>query len=147
MVRIKQQVHYYETDKMGVVHHSNYIRWMEDARLAWLDEIGMPYAAAEARGVVCPVVAVDCQYKKPTFFGDTVEIEIHCTMYNGIRLNYAYTIRDGLGDVVATGSSRHCFQQVNSVRPVQVAQKWPDLNVYLMRAAEADRLEQEGLPK
>ena len=36
----KHKVQYYETDKMQVVHHSNYIRWMEEARVEFLEKIG-----------------------------------------------------------------------------------------------------------
>ena len=53
----KHKVHYYETDKMGVTHHSNYIRWMEEARVAYLAEVGWDYARLESLGMISPVVA------------------------------------------------------------------------------------------
>lgn len=37
------QAQYYETDQMGIIHHSNYIRWMEEARIAYMDEVDFPY--------------------------------------------------------------------------------------------------------
>ena len=55
------KVQYYETDQMKVVHHSNYIRWMEEARIAFLDAIGVSYAELETRGIISPVLSVDCQ--------------------------------------------------------------------------------------
>ena len=59
-------VQYYETDKMGITHHSNYIRWMEEARIDFLSKIGWNYAKLEEEGIISPVVAVDCIYLHST---------------------------------------------------------------------------------
>ena len=45
----KRTINYYETDRMGVVHHSNYIRYMEEARTAWLENINMPFSLLEEK--------------------------------------------------------------------------------------------------
>ena len=52
----RHKVQYYETDKMGITHHSNYIRWMEEARIWFLSEIGFSYAKLEEMGMVSPVL-------------------------------------------------------------------------------------------
>jgi len=52
----RHTVQYYETDKMGITHHSNYIRWMEEARVDFMSQIGWDYAKLEKEGVICPVV-------------------------------------------------------------------------------------------
>ena len=57
------RVQYYETDQMGIVHHSNYIRWFEEARLDFMEKIGCSYAAVEASGIMIPVLSASCQYK------------------------------------------------------------------------------------
>lgn len=56
-------VQYYETDRMGITHHSNYVRWMEEARIHFLDQIGWDYAKLEEMGLVSPVVSVSCRYR------------------------------------------------------------------------------------
>ena len=56
-------IQYYETDRMGVVHHSNYIRWMEEARVDFMNQCGLPYAKLEQRGIMMPVLSASCQYK------------------------------------------------------------------------------------
>ena len=56
----------YETDKMGVVHHSNYIRWMEEGRTAFLEDIGLPYQVMEEAGILSPVTGVAVEYKRPS---------------------------------------------------------------------------------
>ena len=52
------KVQYYETDKMGITHHSNYVRWMEEARIEFLDQIGWSYVRMEEEGIISPVLAV-----------------------------------------------------------------------------------------
>ncbi len=66
------KVQYYETDRMGITHHSNYVRWMEEARVYFLDAIGLPYDKLEADGIISPVTAVDCHYKATSTFADAV---------------------------------------------------------------------------
>ena len=47
MEKYIHKVQYYETDKMGITHHSNYIRWMEEARINYLEQNGWPYDKLE----------------------------------------------------------------------------------------------------
>lgn len=80
------KVNYYETDKMGITHHSNYIRWMEEARMDFLESVGFGMRELEARGYASPVAALSCRYIRPTTFGDTVRIEITLEKYTGVKL-------------------------------------------------------------
>ena len=54
----RRLVQYYETDRMGIVHHSNYIRWFEEARTDFLRNNGIVYSDLEQSGVMIPVVNV-----------------------------------------------------------------------------------------
>lgn len=102
--------HYYETDQMKIVHHSNYIRWFEEARIHYLDSIGMSFAKQEATGIVCPVLTVDAKYIGMVRFGDTVQIETRLNLYNGLRYGFSYVVRDkATGEIRCTGTSTHCF--------------------------------------
>lgn len=56
-------VQYYETDQMGVVHHSNYIRWFEEARVFFMDQMGFGYDKMEKSGVSSPVIEARCAYR------------------------------------------------------------------------------------
>ena len=68
------EVRYYETDLMGIVHHSNYIRYFEYGRIKMLDEIGLPISKIEGYGIMLPVVSTFCTYKTPSRMGDTLKI-------------------------------------------------------------------------
>ncbi len=67
-------VRYYETDQMGIVHHSNYIRYFECGRSDLLDKLGLPLTEIEAAGVMMPVVSVECRYRTPARLGDRLRI-------------------------------------------------------------------------
>ena len=90
MKKYIHKVNYYETDKMGVTHHSNYIRWMEEARIDYLNQIGLGYKKLEEEGIISPVIHVECDYKVPTTFDDKIEIEVKIEEFKGVKLRLKY---------------------------------------------------------
>ena len=70
----EHRVSYYETDQMGIVHHSNYIRWFEDARVDFLEKVGFSYAKMEEIGIMIVVLGASCDYKVSARFGDTITV-------------------------------------------------------------------------
>ena len=104
-----RKVQYYETDKMGITHHANYIRWMEEARIDFMDQIGFPYAEMEKKGVVCPVRSLSCDYKRPSTFGDEIGIHLSVGSFNGVVLTILYEMHNKAGDVICTARSEHVF--------------------------------------
>ena len=130
------RVHYYETDKMAVVHHSNYIRWMEEARVAYLDEIGAGFAGMEARGVLSPVVGVEGRYLRPCRFDDLVRINVRITEFRGVRLRVAYEMfNETTGETVFTGTSEHCFTDAQG-NLIVLKRVCPDIDEVLRRAVQ-----------
>ena len=88
----KHKVQYYETDQMKIVHHSNYIRWFEEARISILEQIGAGYDLFEEAGIVSPVLTVESEYRQMVRFGETVEIRAMVESFNGIRLVIRYEV-------------------------------------------------------
>lgn len=130
------KVQYYETDQMKVVHHSNYIRWMEEARIEHLNAIGVSYAELEQRGIISPVLSVECAYHAMTRFGETVRIETRLTELGNVRYRLSYAIADAAtGELRATGASSHCF--VNPESRV-ISLKRADRTVYDRMLAALD---------
>ena len=106
----RRKVHYYETDQMGIVHHSNYIRWFEEARIDFLEQIGLSMTEIEKNGVQIPVLSVTSNYKTMTRFGEEILIGLRMEKYNGIKMKISYEIRDAdTGEIRNTGFSEHCF--------------------------------------
>ena len=106
------KVQYYETDMMGVTHHSNYVRWMEEARIELMDRMGFPYIKMEAEGVIVPVKSLKVDYLKPCTFGDEVEITVGIQDFNGvvITIGYEMAVKDA---IVCRGVSEHVFLDRN----------------------------------
>ena len=127
----RHEVKYYETDKMGVTHHSNYIRIMEEARLDWMDQMGYGFEKMEAEGIVSPVLSVTCSFKKSTTFKDVIEVSLRLKQLSEIRLTIAYTMRVG-GQIVCTAESTHCF--FDAGRPAVIATRFPGLVEAMMGA-------------
>lgn len=126
----QHKVQYYETDGMGIVHHSNYIRWFEEARVDFLAQIGMPFEQVEARGIVSPVLRVSCEYKTMARFGETVRISVRVTDYTGAKLFLAYRVEDAVsGELRCTGESSHGF--LSGGRPVSLRRAAPDYDAIL----------------
>ena len=103
-------VQYYETDQMGVAHHSNYIRWFEEVRTVLFEELGLGYKGMEEGGIISPVVAVSARYKTMAKYCDTVVIRAEVVKYTGVRFNLKYEIYDKeTGEIRCEGTSEHCF--------------------------------------
>ena len=120
----KHKVQYYETDKQGVTHHSNYIRIMEEARVDVMEQMGFGYERMEAAGVFSPVMAVTCDYKRPTTFADVIDVELDVTELSKLKVRFQYTMKLD-GKVVCQATSLHCFLGTNG-RPVVLEDHFPE---------------------
>jgi acyl-CoA thioester hydrolase len=108
---------------MGVTHHSNYIRFMEEARVDWLDQLGFGFEKIEAENVFSPVISVTCEYKRPTTFKDVIEIEVNISKMTEMKFDFSYVMRVD-GKVVCNAQSTHCFIENN--RPVALSKRLPE---------------------
>ena len=125
------KVNYYETDKMGVTHHSNYVRWMEEARVYLMEKMEYSYMKLESINIGSPVLSYTCDIKHSTYFGDEVEIETNVKEYNGVRLTMQYEMKVN-ERIVATGETKHCFVGANG-RPIRLNKECSELDKILKR--------------
>ena len=134
-----RKVHYHETDKMGITHHTNYIKWMEEARIDFLDQIGWSYARLEREGIISPVIGVECRYQHPTTFDDTVRIRVGVEEFKGVKLIIRYRMtNEETGQVVLTGKTMHCFTTPDG-RPLILKKQFPELDKPLRELAEEEK--------
>lgn len=130
MIPYQHKVQYYETDKMGITHHSNYIRWMEEARIDFLSQLGWSYERLEAMGLISPVTAVDCHYKNSTTFAEEITIRVWIEEFKGVRLKIGYEMKRG-ETVVFTGQSEHCFLNQEG-KIISLKREYPEIYSTLM---------------
>ena len=119
-----RSINYYETDQMGIVHHSNYIRYFEEARLDMMEQVGLSYAAMEEHGLIIPVLSVACEYIKPVLFGEKVQIHTRLVKFDGIKMQFVYEICEG--ELRTKGESRHCFLD-KEMKPVRMKRQFPEI--------------------
>ena len=103
-----RKVQYYETDMMGIAHHANYIHWMEEARIDFMEQLGYPYADMEQSGIYSPVRSLACDYRKPCTFNDELTISVSIASFNGARLILQYEIKKE-DELICEARSEHAF--------------------------------------
>ena len=120
-----RRAYYYETDKMGIIHHSNYIRWFEEARIDFMQQTGLKYDDMENKGIIMPVIEVSCKYIVSVHFNEAVEIFTSLKLFNGVRAVYNYEIYNASG-LAATGQSSHCFLDNVTRTPINLKNRYPE---------------------
>ncbi len=112
-------VRYAETDQMQFVHHSNYLKYFEMARLEWLSSLGISYAAMEKNGILMPVVSAELNFKKPLFFGDEFSVRVSLKKPPMATLEFNYQIVNQSDEEICTGSTVLAFLSAEKNRPMR----------------------------
>lgn len=131
----QHKVQYYETDKMGVTHHSNYVRWMEEARVYFLEEIGWGYDRLERAGLISPVISVECKYKATTTFPEVIDIEVGIEEFSGIKMKIWYRMKNSEGKPVFEGKTELCYLNEKGI-PVRLQKAQPAFYEAIMKYCE-----------
>ena len=127
MYIFERKINYYETDKMGIVHHSNYIRFFEEARCSLLEESNLPYDLMEEKGIMSPVLGISCQYKQHVTFGDIIEIHAYIKEFTGVKFTVRYEIYNKKNNTLCvSGESHHCFTDSN-LKPLNIKKHHNDV--------------------
>ncbi len=111
MFAYRRRAFYHETDQMGIIHHANYVKWMEEARVRYMDSLGFSYRAMEEEGIVSPVSGITVDYGKAVSFDDEVEIRVSIKRYSGavLELSYEFLNLTKSGETCTRATSKHCF--------------------------------------
>lgn len=132
----RRRLNYYETDRMGIIHHSNYIRYFEEARLDMMKKTGLDYAELEELGIIIPVTFAECRYLVPLRFDDEIVIQTQLTKYDGIKMEVIYEIYRSDSEVLCTtGKTGHCFLD-SELKPIRMKKRYPELYARLKEMAE-----------
>lgn len=119
----KIRVEYHHTDQMGIVHHSNYIKFFEVARTEWLRAVGLTYAEMERRGVMMPIVDVQVKYRMPAYYDELITVRAIVDELPKARMTFRYEIYGDDGRDIASGATTLGFIDKVTRRP-QRAPQW-----------------------
>jgi len=125
MYEYTRPVYFYETDKMGVVHHSNYLRWLEEARTFFFNDNDLAYVETETYGVMCPITEANIKFKYPARYGDDFTVKAKMIKYTGVRFTMEYVVVNQDETVLLEGITSHAFID-NSFKPVSLAKAIPE---------------------
>ena len=111
---------------MGIVHHSNHIRYFEEARLSFMKSIDCDAARMEQDGIIIPNVDAYAKYITPVKFQDEMEIEVKLAKFTGVIMRYEYTVRLAKsGETASVGHTEHCFVN-DKFKPMSLRRKFPE---------------------
>ncbi|MCY6356226.1 acyl-CoA thioesterase [Clostridium sp. ZS2-4] len=125
--KAKVKVRYVETDKMGVVHHSNYYAWFEIGRGEFITESGISYKEIEEEGVMLPLAESSCKYIVGAQYDDNLIIETSIKELNAVKIIFNYNvIRESDSKLLAKGKTTHAFVN-NNFKIINIKKKHPSI--------------------
>ena len=123
----RRRVNYYETDKMGVAHNSNYFRWFEEARINFMAQTAYSYKKVEALGIILPMIASSAEFKHPTYFDDEIIIKSWLTFFNGYKLTVQFEVSNAETNMIcATGETKSAILSSNA-KPIHLQREFPEV--------------------
>lgn len=121
------RVRYAETDKLGIVYHSNFFPWFEEGRTDYMERLGFSYALLEAEGLFLPLTECRCEFLSGAKYADRLTIRTRIERIRGIRITMGYeVVRAADGALLARGATTHAFVD-RSFRPINIARVKPAL--------------------
>lgn len=116
------RVRYYETDKMQYAHHSNYIKYFENARIEWLRDAGVSYKDMENSGVMLPVVNINTNFKKPAKYDDLLTIKTAVKQPPNVKIIFTYEVYNQAQELLTTGETTLVFVDMKKNKPIRCPQ-------------------------
>ena len=130
------RVPYADTDSMGIVYHTNYIKYFEVGRTEFLREAGYSYARLEDSGIWLPVASVFCEYRSPARYDDLLEVCTWVGKFKSATIIMAYEIyRKNDGELLARGETKHPITD-NKLKPVRLRVANPEFYDTIVRNME-----------
>ncbi len=128
IVPYEHHTKYHETDQQGIIHHSNYVKWMEDARMNLMEQLGLGYKQMETMELMSPVLSMSIEFRSVVKFDDTVVIDTQLIAYDGYKMEIAYRIYDKkTGEDRTIAKSKHCFVNKSGM-PISLKRVYPELD-------------------
>jgi len=128
----KFRVTYPDTDKMGTMHHANYVKYYEAARWELFRSVGIPYSKVEELGVMCPVIRMNFRFIKPTHYDEQLTVKTILKDIKGVRMSFNYKLYNEQNELINEAETDLAFVGVNNWKPCLP----PD---FLLRAIEENR--------
>lgn len=124
-------VRYAETDKMGIVHHSNYPVWYEVGRTDYIQLYGYHYRDMENSGVMMPLINLSCHFGYPALYEDKLLVRTWVIELKPAHILFSYKIckinDDGTEKEIGYGTTEHGFVDSKTFKPCSIKKRMPKL--------------------
>lgn len=127
---------YAETDQMGIVHHSVYAIWYEQARTEYFNNIGIRYDEVEKNGLITPLIELNCKYKKPAYYNQEVEIQTKLIELTPVKFTLQYDIYDKNKNLINIGTTKLAWTDANSFKIINLKKTEPEMYEKLEKLVE-----------
>lgn len=125
---------YAETDRMGIVHHSNYPIWFEAGRTDFIRKMGMPYSKIEEEGYMLPLIELKCVFKSPAKYEDQISVKTQIKEVSYSRLTFCYEVYKNNGaDLITYGETTHVWTN-RELKPLNIKKHAPHIYELLQKA-------------
>ena len=104
-IEVPIRVRYCETDQMGVVHHSNYFRYFEVARIEHFRAWGFSYKVLEDSGIFLMMMDAQCKFRSPALFDEVILVETRLERVTRYRMIHQYSMKNSEGKRIASGKT------------------------------------------
>ncbi len=133
-------VRYAETDKMGIVHHSNYPIWFEMGRTDYIRKMGISYSEIEEMGLFLPLIELKCQYKGAARYEDRIIVRTWIKEATGVRLVFSYeVVKEGESHPITIGETVHVWTN-DRLKPVNIKKHASGIYEIISRALLTESL-------
>lgn len=129
---------YAETDQMGIIHHSVYAVWYEQARTEYFTKVGMKYDEIEASGLMTPLVELNCKYKRPAYYNQEVEVRTKLIELSPAKFTVEYNIYDKDGVLLNIGRTTLAWADKETFRVVNLKKERPEMYKIMEELLESE---------
>ena len=127
---------YAETDQMGIIHHSVYAIWYEQARTDFFNQMGMRYDEIEHKGIMTPLVELNCKYKRPAYYNKEVEIRTKIIELTPVKFTLEYNIFDSNENLINVGRTTLAWSDAKTFKIINLKKIHPDMYQELEKLVE-----------
>ncbi len=127
---------YAETDQMGIIHHSVYAIWYEQARTEFFNEIGFRYDEVEKNGVMTPLIELNCEYKRPAYYNQEVEVRTKIIKLTPVKFILEYDIYNQENQLINIGKTTLAWADAKTFKIINLQKKYPEVYQLIEKAVE-----------
>ena len=127
---------YAETDQMGIIHHSVYPIWYEQARTDFFNQIGMRYDDIEKKGIMTPLIELSCKYKRPAYYNQEVQIRTRITELTPVKFILEYDIFDSEENLLNVGRTTLAWADSKTFKIINLKKVHPKMYQELEKLVE-----------